>query len=65
MKYYDDYYKEEEEMKEKNTSSSLEFGCQFCWDSRVKKEKELSFFDHANNLRICKYCPWCGRKYMT
>lgn len=36
--------------------------CTFCWDSRKKKDKNLTFFDQANNLRICNYCPWCGRK---
>ena len=41
-----------------------EFGCFYCWDSKHKKEKEqLYFFDAANNLKICDYCPKCGRKY--
>lgn len=38
--------------------------CRFCWDDRTGKEKELTFFDTANNIRVCKYCPWCGRKYI-
>lgn len=41
-----------------------EFGCPFCWDARKKQEKEyLWYFDAANNLRQCEYCPNCGRKY--
>ena len=41
-----------------------EFGCPYCWDARKKKEKEyLWYFDAANNLRQCEYCPNCGRKY--
>ena len=41
-----------------------EFGCFYCWDSKRKKEKDvLYFFDAANNLRECEYCPKCGRKY--
>ena len=41
-----------------------EFGCFYCWDSKRKKEKPvLYFFDAANNLRECEYCPKCGRKY--
>lgn len=40
-----------------------EFGCGFCWDRKRKKEKELFFLDAANNMRICNYCPFCGRKY--
>ena len=41
-----------------------EIGCPYCWDSRKEKEKEyLWFFDAANNLRECEYCPKCGRKY--
>ena len=40
-----------------------EFGCFFCWDTKKKKEKELYFFDAANNMRLCDYCPHCGRKY--
>ena len=40
-----------------------EFGCFYCWDAKRKLEKELYFFDHANNLKLCEYCPKCGRKY--
>jgi hypothetical protein len=41
-----------------------EFGCFYCWDAKKKKEKPyLYFFDAANNLRECEYCPKCGRKY--
>ena len=41
----------------------IEFGCKFCWDSRQKKAKELFFLDKANNVRLCNYCPNCGRRY--
>ena len=62
MKYYDDesYYASQENspiIKEE------EFGCGFCWDKKKNKEKELFFLDAANNMRICSYCPYCGRKY--
>ena len=41
-----------------------EFGCFYCWDNRNHKDKEqLYFFDAANNLKLCDYCPKCGRKY--
>ena len=40
-----------------------EFGCFFCWDDKKKQDKELWFFDAANNLKLCDYCPKCGRKY--
>lgn len=50
----------EEEIK---NEQPIEFGCKFCWDDRTKKEKDLYFFDAANNMRICLYCPYCGRKY--
>ena len=42
----------------------FDFGCPYCWDTRKQKEKvPLWFFDAANNLRECDYCPKCGRKY--
>ena len=41
----------------------IDFGCFYCWDKKREKEKELFFFDHANNLKLCQYCPVCGRKY--
>jgi len=41
-----------------------EIGCFYCYDNKKRKEKEvLYFFDAANNLRECEYCPKCGRKY--
>lgn len=43
-----------------------EFGCFYCWDSKLSKEKDhLFFFDAANNYKKCDYCPKCGRKYGT
>lgn len=63
MKYYseEEYYNAQEQ----NHSALIEeeFGCGFCWDKRKKKEKELFFLDNANNMRLCIYCPSCGRKY--
>ena len=42
----------------------FEIGCFYCYDNKKKKEKEqLDFFDAANNLKICDFCPKCGRKY--
>ena len=40
-----------------------ELKCFFCWDDKKKKEKERYYFDDANNMRVCIYCPNCGRKY--
>lgn len=43
---------------------TLEIGCFYCYDNKRKKEKEpLYFFDAANNLRECDFCPKCGRQY--
>jgi len=39
-----------------------EIECGFCWNKRDKKTIELYFFDRANNMRPCVYCPICGRK---
>lgn len=39
-----------------------EIECGFCWDKRKHKSIELFFLDRANNMRICEYCPVCGRK---
>ena len=47
-------YKKKEQIQE-------EFGCGFCWDKRKEINKELFFLDAANNMRICIYCPYCGR----
>ena len=41
-----------------------EIGCFYCYDNKKHREKEqLYFFDAANNLKTCEYCPKCGRKY--
>lgn len=63
MKYYDEesYYASQTSMPQ--TTIEEEFGCGFCWDKKRKKAKELFFLDAANNMRICNYCPSCGRKY--
>lgn len=62
MKYYNEesYYASQEPEKQ---SIEIEFGCGFCWDKKKRKNKELFFLDAANNMRVCNYCPYCGRKY--
>ena len=40
----------------------IEIGCGFCYDNRRHKEIPLFFLDRANNMRPCKYCPFCGRE---
>lgn len=35
--------------------------CGFCYDNKHHANIDLYFFDRANNMRICKYCPNCGR----
>ncbi len=37
-------------------------GCGFCVDKRSHKNIELYFLDRASNMRVCSYCPSCGRK---
>ena len=61
MKYYseEEYFASQEEVKQPTT----EFGCGFCWDKKRNKEKELFFLDNANNMRVCNFCPYCGREY--
>jgi hypothetical protein len=66
MKYNYYEYEEEEYLYEEKPSAAapvITFGCKFCWDDRKKQDKKLMFFDQANNLRDCNYCPWCGRAY--
>lgn len=61
--YNDDYYQEKTEMQPAYRAHPQEFGCEFCWDNHRKQDIELYFFDRANNLRLCNYCPVCGRTY--
>lgn len=63
MKFYteESYYASLEQTD--NVPVEQEFGCGFCWDKKRKKDKELFFLDAANNMRICTFCPACGRKY--
>ena len=58
MKYNLDEY---EQQINPTITPTLEFGCGYCWDKRRNKTKELFFLDNANNMRICTYCPSCGR----
>jgi len=48
---------------EQQPEVNMEPECGFCWDRRKKKDIELYFLDRANNMRPCKFCPICGRKY--
>ena len=63
MKFYNEesYLASQEPTVEKVVEE--EIGCGFCWDKKRKKEKELFFLDEANNMRVCNFCPSCGRKY--
>ena len=56
MRYY------EEEAHDEEVKMNEEY-CDFCWDKRKKKDKELFFLDKANNMRLCLFCPNCGRAY--
>ena len=60
---YDDYDSFNEEEESQQSLYEEHFGCGFCWDKKKKKNKELFFIDNANNMRVCNYCPYCGRKY--
>lgn len=61
MKIYKDEY--DEMLSPAEVEVEVEFGCGFCWDKKKKRDKELFFLDAANNMRVCNYCPYCGRKY--
>lgn len=64
MKFYnEESYLASQETASVETQLIDEIGCNFCWDKKRKKEKELFFLDAANNMRICKFCPYCGREY--
>lgn len=64
MKYYEEEYEEKESViHPAYRANEQEFGCEFCWDNKKKKDFEIYFFDRANNMRICSYCPYCGRKF--
>lgn len=60
-RYYEEDYEDDFPTVEVEENLEPEFGCGFCWDKRKQVNKELFFFDAANNMRICKYCPNCGR----
>lgn len=63
MKYYNEESYLASQEPDDQVVVEIEFGCGFCWDKRKKKSKELFFLDAANNMRVCNYCPSCGRKY--
>lgn len=62
-RYEEDYEEEERQPQPAYRAHEQDFGCEFCWDSRAKRENEIYFFDKANNMRISIYCPYCGRKF--
>ena len=57
------YYEAEELWPQEQPQLEEEQYCNFCWDKKKKCDKELFFLDKANNLRICSFCPNCGRAY--
>lgn len=64
MKYYtEEEYRNAQTGEQKDVKIEQEFGCGFCWDKKKRKNKELFFLDNANNMRVCLFCPSCGRKY--
>ena len=65
MKYTENDYDEFEQPRQLKPSfraNEQELGCMYCYDNRTKQNIELYFFDRANNMRVCGYCPFCGRK---
>lgn len=60
-KYLDEEEFYKEEVEQNNAPIEEIFGCGFCWDKRKHQTKELFFLDKANNMRVCSYCPNCGR----
>ena len=63
MKFYSEESYYASQNPSQPTTIETEIGCGFCWDKKRKKSKELFFLDAANNMRVCDYCPSCGRKY--
>lgn len=63
MKYYEKPDDELNLMRPSYRANKQEFGCEFCWDNRKKKDIEIFFFDRANNMRASNYCPSCGRQF--
>lgn len=65
MKYFEEeeYYEEKPKQIPSYRANKQEFGCEYCWDNRAKKDIEIYFFDKTNNLRLCSYCPSCGRNF--
>lgn len=57
------YQEEDDYMEEEPVvwREEQEFGCPYCFDNKAKKEIDIYFFDRANNMRLCSYCPACGR----
>lgn len=60
--YFDDDEFEERTQQPENYNMNT-FGCGFCWNAKRNQSKELYFLDAANNMRVCLFCPYCGRKY--
>lgn len=58
----DEYYTPTIKQKPSYRANEQEFGCEFCWDNKAKKNNDIYFFDRANNMRLSIYCPYCGRK---
>lgn len=51
------------DIKSLEIGHSTNEGCSYCWDDRKNREKEILYFDAANNMRVAEYCPACGRQY--
>lgn len=62
--YEDDNFEESKEMRPAWRAQEQEFGCAYCYDNKTKQDIEIYFFDRANNMRICVFCPYCGRKIL-
>ena len=63
MKYYnEESYRASQETQSQEVVTE-EIGCGFCQNKKRNRDKELFFLDNANNMRVCNFCPYCGRKY--
>ena len=56
------YYEEDLEIQDQPITEEEPF-CYYCWDKKKQKDRELFFIDATNNLRVCRFCPNCGREY--
>lgn len=61
MKRMEKMIKERQLAPNEEPQEEEEINCGFCYDNKRHANIDLYFLDRANNMRVCKYCPYCGR----